>query len=387
MKSVKSSCSETNTVYEQQCNEIVNEATSVDDEKQLYTYWNNIFEILLTSDKDDKIHSVIKRLYTISARIGQSLAKSESNMAISEWALIGLKCLQARINETNKAALDKEKYIQTMSLFQRVMVILRKSIQKYFEKPHSNTNIEHKKAEISEYSNSIQESLQNVPSVDVSQISGELQKWVNLDNVTSGQQSTSSNSLMNNSSEVARVSIIEESKNLDPPISEVNQEMEVMNDECVDPKLQITTVPSIVTGSEDASKPVGSPKSSDSGDLTDCRTVNSISPISKGIKFIGVRSESDDDTDDHSGKSSPDIPPFSGYPTRLALKKHKRKYRQKINIKEHENDVKEFYKRRKITTDFEFNPRFDKPKKSSKKKRDQKNSKQDDPILFITEKE
>lgn len=61
----------------------------------------------------------------------------------------------------------------------------------------------------------------------------------------------------------------------------------------------------------------------------------------------------------------------AAYRTRLAVKLHKRATGRRVKIIEKENEVKEFYKRRKITTDFEFNPRFDNPK-DCRRKRDQK---------------
>lgn len=120
--------------------------------------------------------------------------------------------------------------------------------------------------------------------------------------------------------------------------------------------------------------------SSDSDETTDCRTAKSYSPKRKSLRSSSSRSDTSDYTI-RSCRSVEYLPPFKGYPTRTALKKHRRKHRQKIKICEGDNEVKNFYKRRMIPTDFQFNPRFDKPKR----KRDSKLKEEYDSVLFVTE--
>ncbi|CAI2371718.1 unnamed protein product [Moneuplotes crassus] len=54
------------------------------------------------------------------------------------------------------------------------------------------------------------------------------------------------------------------------------------------------------------------------------------------------------------------------YLTRFSIREDKRLFGARIKICEENNTIKNFYKRRNITTDFEFNPRFDKPRKRMK---------------------
>ncbi|CAI2369823.1 unnamed protein product [Moneuplotes crassus] len=57
------------------------------------------------------------------------------------------------------------------------------------------------------------------------------------------------------------------------------------------------------------------------------------------------------------------------YLTRFSIRENKRIFGPRIKIREEKNTFKSFYKRRMVTTDFEFNPRFDEPKKQKRKPR------------------
>ncbi|MDP5109835.1 MAG: response regulator, partial [Rickettsiaceae bacterium] len=61
------------------------------------------------------------------------------------------------------------------------------------------------------------------------------------------------------------------------------------------------------------------------------------------------------------------LPGINGYQVYSKLKEDKRLFGARIKICEENNEVKEFFKRRMIKSDFKFNPRFDVAKKRIKK--------------------
>mmetsp|Transcript_28795 Transcript_28795/g.25485 ORF Transcript_28795/g.25485 Transcript_28795/m.25485 type:complete len:165 (-) Transcript_28795:21-515(-) len=69
-------------------------------------------------------------------------------------------------------------------------------------------------------------------------------------------------------------------------------------------------------------------------------------------------------TDYTFGKATPRMTPQEdkSYITRFSIREEKRLFGPRIKIIEEKNEYKSFFKQRKITTDFVFNPRFDKCK-------------------------
>jgi hypothetical protein len=129
-----------------------------------------------------------------------------------------------------------------------------------------------------------------------------------------------------------------------------------------------------------SSKNITSEEGDSSSEISSILKSNTIS-IKAGwsSRSTSTKSDSDNEVDSEGNRSPVSIlkkkkraKKFkAAYRTRLAVKLYKRVTGRRVKIIEKENEVKEFYKRRKITTDFEFNPRFDDPK-SCRRKRDQK---------------
>lgn len=145
------------------------------------------------------------------------------------------------------------------------MVVLRKSIHKYFEKPYSNSNIEHKKAEIVEYANCLGELLKSSLETKENNNTGEPDNSVNNEAENFCDQTLIKKSPMKISPKKSAIfekrddllepesALKSEGAESIPPYSALNSQNQtgysntptVSEDEKY-PKLQITTVDGIV---------------------------------------------------------------------------------------------------------------------------------------------
>lgn len=69
---------------------VINEESAFEIEKQIHIFWSKILNDLCQSQNMEKSEAVIRKLYNVSARIGQSLATPENNALFSEWVYTGL---------------------------------------------------------------------------------------------------------------------------------------------------------------------------------------------------------------------------------------------------------------------------------------------------------
>jgi hypothetical protein len=118
---------------------IVNEIFELETDDQQKIYWLQNIAILRQSNHYLRHEAVIKNLYTVSTRIGQSLAKSERNHNFYTWAMEGLNAVTEYSSELVRGSMDELDCTKQKKILARIVRVLRKSIVKYFEKPHSDS--------------------------------------------------------------------------------------------------------------------------------------------------------------------------------------------------------------------------------------------------------
>lgn len=137
MKSVKSSNTNLKMNFDEQIQEIADEIVDFDNDKQIDNYWNEILSILIESKTNSKVNKIMRNLYAVSARICQTLAKPEVSEKFYEWSVSGLKNIKEKVDELSRTTKTQGEFKQTLSLLARALVVLKKSVLKYFAKPNS----------------------------------------------------------------------------------------------------------------------------------------------------------------------------------------------------------------------------------------------------------
>lgn len=421
MKSVKSSNAILKMKFDNQIQEIADEIVEFDNVKQIDAYWNTILSTLIEAKTTSKINKTLRKLYAVSARICQTLAKPEVSDKFYEWSVSGLKNIKEKVDELCRTTKTQEEFKQTLSLLARALVVLQKSMLKYFSKPNSELTPVTKALELQERLQALESLLNQERNPTSTPTKTKIAKSVNKIHSACHQNADGDKDFVNHRTEKNPLENSEELVRLDStdfsmhsketledaqspskaskltnhessykpkePVSHVGESSSIHH-----PKFKVTPLQKSIevqVAPNSASEEHTIPEQ--------LALLNSGEKITRSPKKYGrekcLNSKSDTEydsdnsldtkhTEKDSNKSTPTKYVFSGpYRTRLFVKKEKRKNGMHVKIRENNNDVKEFFKRRKITTDFDFNPRFDKPKKS-RKKRELKDKGSDDCVLF-----
>lgn len=421
MKSVKSSNVNLKMNFDEQIQEIADEIVDFDNDKQIDNYWNEILSILIESKTNSKVNKIMRNLYAVSARICQTLAKPEVSEKFYEWSVSGLKNIKEKVDELSRTTKTQGEFKQTLSLLARALVVLKKSVLKYFAKPNSELTPITKALELQERIQALEGLLNQERSPTSTPTKTKVSKSVNKIPSPCHQKADGDKDFVNHRSEknplenneeivpfdstdysVHSKETLEDTQspsktpkssspegNYKPkePVSHVGESVSTPH-----PKIKVTPVPKFIEvqaapncASEEQTIPEPLAQLNPGEKIT-----RSPKKFGRG-KCLNAKSDTEYDSDNsldtkHTEKDSNKSTPTKAviptpYRTRLFVKKEKRKNGKRVKIRENNNDVKEFFKRRKITTDFDFNPRFDTPKKS-KKKRELKEKASDDSVLF-----
>lgn len=377
---------------------IVNEIFELETNDQHKNYWMQNMAILRQSNHYLKHEAVVKNLYTVSTRIGQSLAKSERNQNFYSWIMEGFNSVKAYSDELIWKTMSEIDCVKQKKIWARVLRVLQKSISKYFEKPHSDTKQCGYKSTLTNELEKLASSLNIQDCYKIKATPNKLTKLVNSDESDQEQSildstmetphkcvssfSGSSASTRWATSPILKSILRKMPGKCSPRKILFTDDWETKNHQPTNQKPEWNEI--LLKSNNDHPNALIDENLANQNKIHDASVIetntneilNKESPSSKNCQ-IRINSNSDDAesvrtsetiyTDRSNQNSKKSSKNKRNYTTRFKLKEDKRLFGARIKICEENNEVKEFFKRRMIKSDFKFNPRFDVAKKRIKK--------------------